>query len=70
MTTLWIFLADSGKQPWNVNDDSQLEKRYAIQRFATGYQQKRQFRVVERVGQPNSMRYSGENNNRKCLSHD
>jgi hypothetical protein len=28
MTTLWLFLADSGKQPWNVNDDSQLEKEY------------------------------------------
>ena len=28
MTTLWLFLDDAGKQPWNVNDDSQLEKEY------------------------------------------
>jgi hypothetical protein len=29
LTTMWLFLADSGKQPWTIDDDTDtLEKEY------------------------------------------
>lgn len=28
MTTLWVFLDDSGRQPWIVDDTSDIEKEY------------------------------------------
>jgi len=28
ITTLWVFLAESGRQPWTIDDSSDIEKEY------------------------------------------